>query len=112
MQKVSFIKSFSTILIMGILVFSITPKKFLHDLIADHTDTLSLPVHDGHDHIDHHGFKCDCDNLVATSPFLYEGIVVAFNSVADLSTFLSVNFPIEATKDIIAETLRGPPAMA
>lgn len=94
---------------MLVLLFSITPKKFLHDLIADHTDTVSLAVNDGHDHIDHHGFNCDCDNLVATSPFVSHALLPELIALHSYSISFASYISASKAVDITPSFLRGPP---
>lgn len=94
-----------------ILAFSITPKKFLHDLVADHQDDITIAVNDGHDHIDHHGFNCNCDNLVATSPFTEHNVSIQIYTPVYFSDYS----PLYASgiKSITHSfsALRGPPAL-
>ncbi len=63
------IRQFLAGVLLIIFAFSITPKKALHDWLANHTDktTAPLPAHEAS--ISMAGFNCDCDNLVAESPF-------------------------------------------
>ncbi|MGN6435262.1 MAG: hypothetical protein ACTHMM_01965 [Agriterribacter sp.] len=111
MFKQQTIRLFSSLVIMLVLAFSITPKKFLHDLVADHTDDITVAVNDGHDHIDHHGFNCNCDNLVATSPFTAHTDRIQFSS----PTFFGAHISIRAwhTQSITHSffALRAPPAI-
>lgn len=53
-----------------LLVFAlaITPKRFLHNLIVNHKDTYNK-LTDGKTEVSKNGIYCQCDNLVATSPF-------------------------------------------
>jgi hypothetical protein len=51
--------------------FCVTPKRFLHDLLANHKDALSCstqPVQQ----IASSGFHCHADDLVVEAPFLPE----------------------------------------
>jgi hypothetical protein len=54
-----------------LFTFCVTPKKFLHDLLADHQDTERA----GHQPVQEilaSGFHCHCDDLVVMAPFLPE----------------------------------------
>lgn len=53
-----------------LLVFAlaITPKRFLHNIVANHTDTYSK-LSSGKNELTKTGYNCQIDNLVATSPF-------------------------------------------
>jgi hypothetical protein len=49
--------------------FCVTPKRFLHDLLANHKDTQTsagLPV----EQVAASGFHCHVDDLVVVAPFL------------------------------------------
>jgi hypothetical protein len=51
--------------------FCVTPKRFLHDLLANHKDAQysdSLPLQQ----ISTSGFHCNVDDLVVVAPFLPE----------------------------------------
>ena len=51
-----------------IFSLSITPRVFLHELLADHQDMVLKGKQQG-DYIGKDGFTCDINDLVATSPF-------------------------------------------
>jgi hypothetical protein len=62
------IKKLVTALMMMLFVFSITPRKLLHDFVAHHKD--AVPVAAGDNPVfSAAGFNCKTDNLVAVSPF-------------------------------------------
>lgn len=95
-----------------VFAFSVTPKKILHDLVANHTDksigSATSPV----TKISTNGFVCKCDNLVAESPFT-EGtqeFVLPAIRVFDVRQ-AGVLYHFYAT-DRFFFSLRGPPAMA
>jgi hypothetical protein len=94
-----------------IFAFSITPKKYLHDLVADHTDYYSFHI-STEASVGQAGFNCHCDDLVVSTPF----IPTAFTTDISLPTlyneyvvtsFRQFNLSTQYTKD-----LRGPPAIA
>src|SRR5688500_7699630 len=93
-----------------LFTLSITPKLFLHTIFADHADIV-YKKSDGKTQVSKNGFTCDCNNQVATSPFITHenppeiGILPVYQS-------LITHFPSQ----IIASTqfyleLRGPPAI-
>jgi hypothetical protein len=56
--------------LLVLFVLSITPKRYLHHWFANHTDVaLHQQGTDGPAHLQQDGFRCDCDNPVATAPF-------------------------------------------
>ena len=69
MAQKSLIQQLLAAVLLLIFSFSITPKKFLHDAIANHKDK-ALGESDRHTpQFSHSGFVCKCDNQVAESPF-------------------------------------------
>src|SRR5687768_10253481 len=67
--KNSCLYRFSTLVMLILFTFSITPKLFLHDLFTNHTDTVYKKTVDDKAQVSKSGFTCDCNDLVATSPF-------------------------------------------
>ncbi|HSC36259.1 MAG TPA: hypothetical protein VLD19_00260 [Chitinophagaceae bacterium] len=99
-------------ILLILLVFSITPKQVLHDWLANHRDTSMHCCHEGIVHFSADGFHCNCDNLVAESPFTHQPEIFVFSPV---SVFAS--HPVFVPHHFYAEThfffsLRGPPASA
>jgi hypothetical protein len=64
------IRSFISGLLLFLFTFSITPKKWLHDIFADHKDFYSNTAGD-HLQFIKSGFRCDCENLVVNTPFIH-----------------------------------------
>jgi hypothetical protein len=63
------IRQYSAAFFLLLFSFCVTPKRFLHDLLANHKDaqtTTSLPV----EQIAASGFHCHIDDLVVVAPFL------------------------------------------
>jgi len=52
-----------------IFTFSITPKKYWHDWIGDHTDFYAATTN-GSDTVSQAGYDCDTDDLVVSTPFI------------------------------------------
>lgn len=100
-------------LLAGVLLlvfsFSIAPKKYLHDAIANHKDTIKLASPHHGEQLTHTGFVCKCDNLVAESPFTndvsYFNLVPAAAFSPQQSTVL---YHFYSTHVFFFE-LRGPP---
>jgi hypothetical protein len=55
-------------MVLLLFIFSITPKKYLHDLIADHVDAVFARGADA-PAIKKAEFNCHYDHLVTESPF-------------------------------------------
>ena len=95
-----------------LFAFSMAPKKFLHDLVANHRDTKysSLKLDNTNTLLSKAGYHCPLDHQIVESPF--ENILASadsvnpdFNSRENCSKrieFLSFNNRIVS--------LRGPPA--
>ena len=112
MQKNTYIKSLSAGLMLIIFSFSITPRIFFHNWLASHKDARSnLPAADQHQ-VGHVFYNCNCDNIVAESPFTQQD---------DLAVLLPVQcyaIPVEATTPAFYSagyflfSLRGPPSVS
>jgi hypothetical protein len=91
-------------------VFSITPKKFLHDLVADHTDTFSLSV-EKEASVKQKGINCNADDLVVKASLIeqdahYSFILPVLYVDYTGTYFLSHSYINQEPKDS-----RGPPAL-
>lgn len=93
-----------------IFSFSITPKKFLHDAIANHKDK-ALIVTDGQTaQVSHSGFICKCDNQVAESPFTDAVACFTFRSFRVFAEYKQAE-PIHfVSSTLLFFQRRGPPA--
>ena len=109
-MKYSFtIRKFNAAFFLLLFSFCVTPKRFLHDLLANHKDaqtTADYPV----EHIAASGFHCHVDDLVVVQPFL-PGIQAAFPIAI---SFLPQQYA-EPVSNIVFSFLshadgRGPPA--
>ncbi|MFT3701283.1 MAG: hypothetical protein QM802_02885 [Agriterribacter sp.] len=92
-----------------LFAFSIVPKQFLHDIIADHTDTIACKDDLTTRHIHSAGFYCACDNLVAESAFTNDLPSIELSTPAILTEYTPV---FARDYYFIADLfidLRGPP---
>lgn len=95
-----------------LFAFSITPKIALHTIFANHKDAPATAGKGETKQLYPSGFRCDCDNLVVESPFVYAGSTIQ----------LVVPFSFVLRQDAIADHfyasdnfvfgLRGPPLTA
>ena len=103
-----FIKRFVALFLLGVFTLAITPKKTLHGLLANHTDSATKS-NDGKElQLSKSGFNCKCDNLVAESTFVSDQHVFSF----PLFTFFSAYIFEEISFYCISKSynlLRGPP---
>jgi hypothetical protein len=69
LKKSNTIRRFSAACFLLLFSFCVTPKRFLHDLLANHKDAASAassPVA----HVANSGFHCHVEDLVVVAPFL------------------------------------------
>jgi len=103
-------------LLAGVLLlvftFSIAPKKFLHDAIANHKDKTALFSPGNQQQLSHAGFVCKCDNLVAESPFTNEASYFGFSPIPVFSVQRASPLYHFYSSAVFFFKLRGPPALA
>jgi len=101
-------------LLAGVLLlvftFSIAPKKFLHDAIANHKDKITVLSPGGTLQLSHTGFICKCDNLVAESPFTNELLYFDFAAIRLFSVQPTIPLYHFYSSAVFFFELRGPPA--
>jgi hypothetical protein len=109
MYKRQNIKRLAAGLLLFVFILSITPKQWLHDLVTNHKDSWAVSFA-GKQTITSTGFHCNCDNLVAESPFIY------YDGPAEPGIAASFVLHQTATSGRIISSyhyfssLRGPPA--
>jgi hypothetical protein len=106
----SYIRRFTAVLFLLLFSFCITPKRFLHDMLANHRDMQSahcLPV----EQLTASGFHCHIDDLVVMAPFL-PGIQTG-NPVIFSSTSARFSEPLSSIYFLYCshQDGRGPPAV-
>jgi hypothetical protein len=72
----SIIRNLSAGLLLVLFAFCVTPKKIIHDLLADHKDAPFTLAGTAQQQFEYSGFRCNCDNLVVESPFVSDFIPV------------------------------------
>jgi hypothetical protein len=65
------IRQLSAAFFLLLFSFCITPKRFLHDMLANHKDAPSSAAH-AVEQVATSGFHCHIDDLVVVAPFLPE----------------------------------------
>ena|ERR1700681_1173823 len=86
-------RKYSAAFFLLLFSFCVTPKRFLHDLLANHKDaqtSVSLPVQQ----IAASGFHCHIDDLVVVAPFLPD--IQTSDRVLLSSALLSFSEPLSA----------------
>ena len=105
------IKRFLAFVVLFVFAFSITPKRFLHDLFAGHSDTCTKIYNANDSQVAKLGFKCECDNLVATSPFIEAEEQFILNAPPAFPKTWSQQLSIVFSSTPNFIELRGPPAL-
>lgn len=91
-----------------VFAFANTPKRFLHNLVANHKDTYSKK-NDRKTEVSKSVFYCQWDNIVATSPFI---VTDEKPEIRLVFTFISHQEKTSLSNLFPAHTyfkLRGPP---
>jgi hypothetical protein len=109
MKNSLLIKRYLAAFFLLLFSFCVTPKRFLHDILANHKDAqpfASIPV----PQISQSGFRCQTDDLVVVAPFL-PGIQANFPVTFDSSP-LGFSEPIQTIFFVYLSDAdgRGPPA--
>lgn len=73
MKGRSIIQRILALVVLLLFTLSITPKKYLHDCIADHIDYCSINLTDDPT-VSQADFDCDCEDIVVSSPFIDVGL--------------------------------------
>lgn len=97
-----------------VFAFSITPKKLLHDLVANHKDVKIQTTKTGNDlpQLSKAGFHCQCDQLVVQTPFLYKAVTFSLVlPVKAVSRQARPATPIYYPSHSVS-FLRGPPVLS
>jgi hypothetical protein len=109
LKRSNTIRRFSAAFFLLLFSFCVTPKRFLHDLLANHKDAPSsgiLPVQQ----IASSGFHCHADDLVVVAPFLpgmqtIDPIILSSTPLSFSEPLLSVVYSYLSYNEG-----RGPPA--
>jgi hypothetical protein len=101
-------RAFSGFLLV-LFAFSITPKQFLHDLLASHKDN-HIRSTGFNDQVAKSGLDCDCDNPVTESPYEYSGgSIPEFIIPVVFLTHQYTIIPFLHSETGYVKGLRGPP---
>ena len=95
-------------LLLCFFTFSATPKKWVHDLFANHKDFYTSAT-GKHVQFVNTGFHCDCDNLIVNTPFLQVDGPKESVSLKLFGSHESFTFADFHTGHSFVFHLRGPP---
>jgi len=106
------IRPLAAFLLLLIFTLSSTPKRYLHDIFANHTEAVSHQAEQGKLIISEAGFNCDCDNLVGTSPCAEPDEFITSPLFLQYHLFLTHRYFSIPTAPAHFFELRGPPVFA
>ena len=109
LAKKSVIQQLVAGLLLLVFTFSIAPKQFLHDAIANHKDKLRIASTADEHQVSKTGFFCKCDNLVAESPFTDEVQQYSIVSPRAFAVQAPVALYFFHSSPVFFFGLRGPP---
>ncbi len=111
LAKKSVIRQLVAGLLLLVFTFSIAPKQFLHDAIANHKDKLHIAAPGDEQQVNKAGFFCKCDNLVAESPFTDEVQQYSIAAPRAFAAQAPVALYFFHASPVFFFGLRGPPAV-
>jgi hypothetical protein len=96
-----------------IFAISITPRIALHALFASHKDAAGPKLsHVAQQQFSKTVFNCNCDNIVAESPFTEPGNVFELYTFQPFSPQQKIHICSFYSPEYFLFTLRGPPAQS
>ena len=104
-------KKLASVFILCTFLLSITPKQVLHAIAADHKDRSSKRL-DGLLQVNQLGFNCDCNSVVATSPFAETASEIIIPKLVHHSFYTGTFVVRISANEHFYFSLRGPPAVA
>jgi hypothetical protein len=104
-----FIRQISAAFLLLLFAFSITPRKVLHDWIANHTDRIEQVTKENTVQAKINGFNCNCESLVAESPFTIASSFIEFIAPAVFAVHKDRLHCRIYTTTLFFVELRGPP---
>lgn len=112
MRGRSVIQKFLAFGLLLIFVLSITPKLYLHDICADHTDFYGYTSNSDDTVISKAGFNCECQDLVVTTPFIQSHFSAEFTLPPADAGFITASYQQFILTTQYTKDLRGPPGIA
>jgi hypothetical protein len=108
------IKKIIGIVLLVVFAFGITPKRTLHNLIADHRDGKAVASKASCDDtvLSRAAFNCQCDNLVVQSPFIPGIAPVTLRLPVHTVCYQAMIIQDACSAALFHSDLRGPPHTA
>jgi hypothetical protein len=104
----TYIKTIVAGLLLIVFAFSITPKRFLHNLFAKHIDSGNKTNDNTQYQLKVSGYNCDTDNLVTESAFDHDPCSFEFPVLCTYSSYIVRIISFTSVPGIYS-LLRGPP---
>jgi hypothetical protein len=109
-RKHSIQKLISAVLLL-LFVISITPKNYLHDLIARHSDDVVCKNTVGRTTCLHQqGYNCNFNNLVVAAPYLFQLDESPAAASVPFAVFRATKYTSHLQHFLLHKESRGPPA--
>jgi len=108
------IKKIIGIVLLAVFAFGITPKRTLHNLVADHRDGKAVASKASCDDtvLSRAAFNCQCDNLVVESPFIPGIAPVTLRLPVHTVSYQAMVIQDACSVTLFHSDLRGPPHTA
>jgi hypothetical protein len=94
-----------------VFAFSITPTIVFHNWLANHSDTVKKSTHTNGDQLGKKTFNCNCDNIVAESPFTEPDKAIITYPTQCFSLHKAEPQVQSTSSPYFLYSLRGPPAV-
>jgi hypothetical protein len=104
------LKKTTGVLLLCTFLLSITPKLVLHNISAHHKDQSAKKFNDKLQ-LNESGFNCDCNSIVATSPFTELSLGFDNLNLYHFSLYTERTATFLSSADHYYSDLRGPPAI-
>jgi hypothetical protein len=105
----TYISKASAFFLALVMLFSMTPKKYLHDMVAGHTDS-GFAKHTGTASVQQAGFNCGYDHQVVELPFVATAAAQASLPVYFMAGFQPSAMPAQLQEAFEKPENKGPPS--
>ena len=95
-----------------VLVLSVTPKRFLHDIVTHHIHSYSQTGASNGEQLTIASYHCNCDDVVVASPFVE---ACHFILILPSNLFVTPNLVFNSgfiSFNSVFASLRGPPIIS
>ncbi|HVG11525.1 MAG TPA: hypothetical protein VM843_00920 [Flavisolibacter sp.] len=111
MRRSTIIQKPLAVVALLLLLLSAAPKKFLHDLVANHQDFYSALPGD-EPGVSNTGFDCHIHDLVVSTPFLITNFSSSVATSAQYASHTATGYDFYFVHTSSTKDSRGPPALS